>query len=344
MRRVAIIGTGLIGASIGLRLKDAGKIPDLEIAGFDRDGGAGRAARSAGAIDISMRNPRDAVQDASLVILCTPVLALRKTMQDIAPILEDGAIVTDTGSTKADVMAWAEEELPSNVSFIGGHPMAGKTMSGPGAADASLFEGARWVIVPPKNAPQDAVDTVNGLVDRMGAKGMFMDPEEHDSYVAAISHLPQLAATALFTLAHNSDAWPEMSLLAATGFRDSTRLAGTEPNVSFDIAATNRTQIIHWLERYIEGLSEIKERLASEDGEEELFRYLAQSSWDYEKFINGELGRTEIDEGEGDRLKPFDLTQLLIGEALAEKIQSLTSGSEKRLEKLEQERRLRREE
>ncbi len=177
----------------------------------------------------------------------------------------------------------------------------------------------------------------------MGATEMLMDAEEHDSYVAAISHLPQLAATAMFTLAHGSEAWPELSLLAAGGFRDSTRLAGTEPNVAYDIAVTNRTQIIHWLERYREALGELQDQLAAEGGEEELFRHIAQSSWDYTNFVNGEVGRTEIDE-RGDGPKAFDLTQLLIGEALAEKIRNLADSSEKRLDKAERERRLRRDE
>ncbi len=343
MRRVAIIGTGLIGASIGLRLKAAGNIPDLEVAGFDQNPAAGRLARSSGAVDVSYRDAADAVREASLVILCTPVLALRKVMKEIAPALEENAIITDTGSTKTDVMRWAEQELPRKVSFIGGHPMAGKTQAGPGFSEAALFEGARWVIVPPADVAESALETVQGLVKTMGATGMFMDAEEHDSYVAAISHLPQLAATAMFTLAHGSEAWPELSLLAAGGFRDSTRLAGTEPNVAYDIAVTNRTQIIHWLERYREALGELQDQLAAEGGEEELFRHIAQSSWDYTNFVNGEVGRTEIDE-RGDGPKAFDLTQLLIGEALAEKIRNLADSSEKRLDKAERERRLRRDE
>ena len=343
MRRVAIIGTGLIGASVGLRLKAAGNIPDLEIAGFDRIPAVGRIAQRSGAVDVNVREPADAVHEASLVVLCTPVLALRSVMKEIAPALEDNAIVTDTGSTKTDVMRWAQEELPHKVSFIGGHPMAGKTDAGPNYAEATLFEGAQWVIVPPTDVPQSAVDTVRGLIEAMGAKPRFMDAEEHDSYVAAISHLPQMAATAMFTLAHESEAWPELSMLAATGFRDTTRLAGTDPNIGFDIAVTNRTQIVHWLERYREVLRELQDRLSAEDGEEELFRHMAQSSWDYTNFVNGEVGRKEIDE-RGDGPKAFDLTQLLIGEALASKISGIAESGEKRLEKAERERRLRREE
>ena len=343
MRRIAIIGTGLIGASIGLRLKAASNIPDLEVAGFDRDRAPAREARRVGALDVAVRDPREAVREASLVILSTPVLALRGVMAEIAPALEDSAVVTDTGSTKAEVMAWADSELPQRVSFIGGHPMAGKTEAGPGFAEATLFEGARWVIVPATSAPESAVNTVRGLVEMMGATEMFMDADEHDSYLAAISHLPQLAATAMFSLARSSEAWPELSLLAAGGFRGATRLAGTEPNVAFDIAVTNRTQIIHWLQRYQDALGELQKRIEDQEGEEELFRHIAESSWTYTSFINGEVGRTEVDE-RGTDVPLMDFASMLVGEAIASKMREITRRSEERLAELESEQRLRRNE
>ena len=233
MPRIAIIGTGLIGASIGLGLKASGEIEGLEVAGYDRSSDNLKQAKRMGALDFSARDAQEAVRGAAIVVLATPLLAMRRIMHEIAPALEQGAVVTDTGSTKAEVMEWAAGELPQPVAFVGGHPMAGKTDAGPDSAEAGLFRNARWVIVPATRSAATAVDAVRGMIETLGAKVTFMDAEEHDAYVAAISHLPLMAATALFTLAHGSDAWPELSQLAASGFKDTTRLAGTEPNMAF---------------------------------------------------------------------------------------------------------------
>ena len=339
MPRVAIIGTGLIGASIGLRLRADPSIPDLEVAGYDRESDHPKRAQRMGALDVVARSARDAVSEASLVILSTPVLSLRRAMEDIAPALLEGAVVTDTGSTKADVMSWAERELPRIASFVGGHPMAGKTESGPDAADAALFQDARWVIIPGPRAPESAVKTVRGMVETMGATEMFMDAEEHDAYAAAISHLPMMAASAMFTLAHESEAWPELSMMAASGFKNATRLLDTEPDISFDIVATNRTQIVHWIERYREALLDLQERILDEDGEEELFRFMAQANWDYTTFTSGPVGRTEVDDKAG-VLPQMDFTGLMLGEAAAQKLRDITARGEKRLSDIERERRL----
>jgi prephenate dehydrogenase len=263
-------------------------------------------------------------------------------MADIAPALEEGAIVTDTGSTKTEVIAWAGRELPDENSFVGGHPMAGKTDAGPSFAESNLFEGARWVIVPSRHASEGAVRTVRNLVETMGATEMFMDAEEHDAYVAAISHLPLMAATAMFTMTRDSEAWPEMSKLAAGGFNDTTRLAGTEANVAFDIAVTNRTQIVHWLERYREALADLQERLSDEEGED-LFRHMAQTSWDYTSYREGATGREEIDQ-KASPMPRAELGNLFMGEALASKMRELTAASEERLRELDREERLTRRE
>ena len=340
MPRIAIIGTGLIGASIGLGLKASGEIDSLEVSGYDQSADNLKQAKNMGAVDVSARDPRDAVRGAAIVVLATPLLAMRRLMHDIAPALGPGAVVTDTGSTKAEVMEWAARELPQPVAFVGGHPMAGKTDAGPEFAEAGLFHDARWVMVPATRSAPRAVDAVRGLIEALGANVTFMDAEEHDAYAAAISHLPLMAATALFTLAHGSDAWPELSQLAAGGFRDTTRLAGTEPNMAFDTAVTNRTQIIHWIERYVEALRDLQDRIADEGGEEELFRLMAQTSWDYTRFVDGQGRRREVDEGA--EIPQIDFTTMLIGEAMVDKMRELSRRSEERVEDLERRQRLRR--
>ncbi|MSQ41978.1 MAG: prephenate dehydrogenase/arogenate dehydrogenase family protein [Dehalococcoidia bacterium] len=344
MPRVAIIGTGLIGASIGLRLRSSGALPDLEVVGYDRERDHQRRARTIGALDREADSAAAAVAGAAVVILAVPALALRQLLEEIAPALVPGAVVTDTASTKGEVMVWAQQALPPTVAFVGGHPMAGKTEAGPASAGAALFEGARWVIVPSPGASETAVETVRKLVEIMGARTMFMDASEHDAYVAAISHLPLLAAHALFSLTRGSEAWPELSLLAAGGFRDATRLTGTEPNMAFDIIQTNREQIVHWLTRYRAALRDLQQLIERAGSEEELFRALAQANWDYSTFIEGAVGRTEVDEKSGTALPSGDFARMMLGDAMTEKMRQIGDANEARLAELERRQRLTRRE
>ena len=152
MTRVAIIGTGLIGASIGLGLREQADEKTIEIVGYDRNSQRARTAERRKAIDKRENSALAAVADASLVIISTPILAMREVMQEIASTLRPGAVVTDTGSTKSEVMRWAKELLPGSINFVGGHPMAGKTEVGADHADPKLFDGARWVVVPTREA------------------------------------------------------------------------------------------------------------------------------------------------------------------------------------------------
>ncbi|HYM15733.1 MAG TPA: prephenate dehydrogenase/arogenate dehydrogenase family protein, partial [Dehalococcoidia bacterium] len=180
----------------------------------------------------------------------------------IAPELAADAVVTDVCSTKGEVARWAKELLPAGVHFVGGHPMAGKETAGIDAADADLFRDKAWVIAPSADASEGAVATVIGLAQLAGAVPVFMDAREHDSYVAAISHLPLLLSSALFSVAFNSAAWPELARLASSGFRDTTRLASGSPEMSHDIMLTNRENVVHWLDRYIDELRRYREVIA----------------------------------------------------------------------------------
>lgn len=317
MPRIAIIGTGLIGTSIALRLARSRIAADLEIIGCDRLRDHAQDAERTKAFTRVVRDPREAVHDAPLVVVSTPTLAVRDVFETVADALAPGATVTDTASTKAEVLGWAARLLPSHVSFVGGHPMAGRTESGPKAADAALFEGARWVIAPPRHTDPAAVDLVTGLAYEMGATPMPMDAHEHDAYVAAISHVPMVIASALFRLARTSEAWPELSALAAGGFRDTTRVAGTNETMAHDIIETNREQILHWLDRFSSELGSVRALIADPARADEMFRYLQQVSFDHDAFMRGSVGRTEIDAN----LPVFDFTMsdMLFGGALAER-------------------------
>lgn len=274
MPKVAIIGLGLIGGSIGLALKRA-NLPDLDIIGHDAEYGVNGRARKRGAIDKEAKQPAQAAEGAALVIIATPILQVRAAFEAIAPALAGGAVVTDTASTKAEVMRWAEELLPDDVSFIGGHPIAGKETSGIDAADAALFEGRAWAIVPAIDASEAAIKTVENFVSLTGAVPTSIDAEEHDSYLAAVSHLPLMLSTALFSLASRSQAWPELAAVAGPGFRDTTRLASSSPSMSHDISLTNRKNLVHWIDRYLEELQGLRTIIDSSDTQEELIERFA---------------------------------------------------------------------
>lgn len=266
MKRVVIVGLGLIGGSMGLALKKARAV-DLERVGFARRAEVAAKAVSIGAVDRAEGNLISAVEDASLVIVATPPMAIKEILAQIGTHLPPGCIVTDTASTKAQVMEWAQELLPPSVNFIGGHPMAGKETFGIEAADADLFRGCVYCLVPGDNAGSEAIDLVSGLVTQIGANPLLLDASDHDSLVAGISHLPLLISAALTSATTKSHSWSQMARLAAGGFRDLSRLASGNPEMSRDICLTNKGPILHWIDEFLEELGEFR-RLVSEDGKE----------------------------------------------------------------------------
>ncbi|HKG26147.1 MAG TPA: prephenate dehydrogenase/arogenate dehydrogenase family protein [Thermomicrobiales bacterium] len=271
MQRVAIVGLGLIGGSIGLGLRrwseQNGKSGQgaLEVIGFDTDLDQQHFAKKIGAVDSAEWELGKAIRNADLVVVCTPVRAAKEVFADIAPHLKSGAVVTDTGSTKEEVLAWAEELLPRTVSFVGGHPMAGKAQSIEGA-EAELFKGVTWCVTPAVSADDAAIRNVLGMIAALGAEPYFLDPGEHDAYVAGISHLPFVLAATLMNALAKDPSWRDMKSLTAGGFRDMTRLAAASPDMHRDIAVTNREAIKRWIDQYLLALQDFRASLdASED-------------------------------------------------------------------------------
>ena len=282
-KRITIVGTGLIGGSLGLAIR-AAKLPGLEVVGHDADRGAANQAEKMGAIDRAEHNLPNAISGASMVIIAVPVLSVREVMQQIAADLAEGAVVTDTTSTKAHVMRWARDTLPEHVSFVGAHPMAGKEMGGIENAEATLFRDKAYCICPAVDAAESAVRSVMGLARLAGAEPMFVDPEEHDIYAAAVSHLPLMVSTALFSMLRDSPAWPDMGMMASSGFKDVTRLASGDPALSHGIWATNREAVIHWLDRMADQLRDFRKKL--EDAQdEELLETFAKTQIERDTFL-----------------------------------------------------------
>lgn len=282
--KITIIGLGLIGGSIGLALK-AANLPNLTIVGHDLEGGAMRDALKRGAVDRVEETLEGAVEGARMVILAVPPLAVRLLLEDMADLLPEEAIVTDVASTKGEVLRWAQRYLPPTVSFVGGHPMAGKEETGVRAADKDLFRGRAYAIVPAVNATEGAVKSVLGLVDILGAEPVFIDADEHDQYVAAISHMPIVVSAALFTLVRNSPSWQEIAPLTGPAFRDLTRLASGDPQMNHDICVTNPEGVVHWLDRLIGELRRYRDLIM--DNHEELFATFSAAQLQREAYLAG---------------------------------------------------------
>src|ERR671915_995915 len=178
--------------------------------------------------------------------------------------LKAGAVVTDVGSTKAQVLGWADEVLPRTVSFVGGHPLAGKAQSIE-AAEADLFKGATWCVCPSVRAEEDAIRNVLGLIAATEAEPFFVDPTEHDAFVAGISHLPFVLSAALMRAVSADPSWRDMRTLTAGGFRDVSRLAAGSPAMHRDILLTNRDAVGRWIDAVVGTLGEVRQTLASGD-------------------------------------------------------------------------------
>ncbi len=341
MPRLAIIGLGLIGGSLGLALRKAG-LDGLEIVGHDAEWGVNARARRRGAIDREARSAAQAVEGAAAAVIATPILQTRKVLEEIAPALGDGAVVTDTASTKRDVVRWAAELLPEEIDFVGGHPIAGKETPGLDAADADLFQGQPWAITPSVGASERGIKTIENLIALVGARPVLIDPEEHDSYLAAASHLPLVLSTALFSLLSNSQAWPELAGLAGPGFRDTTRLASTNPDMSHDICLTNRENILHWIDRFSEELRRFRSLVEDTEGQEELSKAFYRTQMDRDAFIEQPPARPQPTQ-EGDSLSTGErMLSFMVGEYVVRRRKDLEQLLERRSEDKDDDKRDRR--
>lgn len=264
-KRVAIIGLGLIGGSIGLALHNARAAQ--QVAGFDAGKGVAERARKSGAIDQSCSSLTEAVRGAELVILATPVGAMRPLLQQLAGTVASGTVITDVASTKAQVINWAEEYLPPTVAFVGGHPIAGKEVSGIEAADGKLFQNCVYCLTPTRRTSPVALEKVTELVSSLGAQVRFLEPLEHDGQVAGVSHLPFVVSAVLMNTVAGGESWGDASLLAGSGFRDMTRLAAGSPEMYRDICLTNSEALTRWLNAYIQQLAAFRDRLTAHDSQ-----------------------------------------------------------------------------
>lgn len=251
IKRVTIVGLGVIGASLGMALTARGK---YHVVGVDRDEETLKIARETGVAAEVTDDVFDGVRNAELVFLALPVNEIIRVGQMIAEYLAPEAVVTDVGSTKQKVVEALEKMFSSR--FVGGHPMTGSELAGIRGADQYLFENAIYLLTPTPRTDPAAVEAVSDVVVEAGARVLCVSPEEHDVMVAAVSHLPHLLAVSLMNTASQiASEYPKTMLLAAGGFRDVTRIAASQSAMWRDIYMTNRQNIINvsrCLRKYLE--------------------------------------------------------------------------------------------
>lgn len=252
-RRLALIGIGLIGSSIARAARERETIA-AEIVACDASAAVRKRVGELGIADRIEKDPAAAVAGADAVLLCAPVGAFGAIAQKIAPHLARGAILSDTGSTKQSVIRDVGPLVPEGVHFVPGHPLAGTEYSGPDAGFSTLFEGRWCLLTPPPGTADAAVERVAELWRRMGAMVEEMEPAHHDRVLAIVSHLPHLIA---FTICGTADDLADESRqqvlkFAASGFRDFTRIAASDPTMWRDVFLNNREALLEMLARFME--------------------------------------------------------------------------------------------
>jgi prephenate dehydrogenase len=280
--KIVIFGVGLIGGSVALALKKLANPP--QIIGVGRSEQSLQEALSLGLIDQAVTDIASALESADLVLIAAPVAQTPAILRSIRPHLAAQTVITDAGSTKSDVMAYAQAELGDQFDqFVGGHPIAGAEKSGPGAAMADLYLGKNVILTPAETTSPQALQKVAALWQQCGALVSNMRAQEHDSVFAAVSHLPHLLAFALVEDLAKRDNAELLFKFAASGFRDFTRIAGSHPEMWRDIALANKQALLHELNMYQQAVTEMKTLLENNDDEGlfNLFEHasLARNAW-----------------------------------------------------------------
>ncbi|MCX8091571.1 MAG: prephenate dehydrogenase/arogenate dehydrogenase family protein [Verrucomicrobiae bacterium] len=262
--KVAILGVGLLGGSLGHALKQ--RALAQRVTGFVRRRASLRECERLGAVDEATLNLSEAVRDADLIVLCTPLAQMRPLAEQMRPALQPGAIVTDVGSVKASVVRDLETLVArAGGRFVGSHPLAGAEKTGVAWARPDLFEGAVCVVTPTARTDAKALQQVESLWRALGARVLSLSPQQHDALLARSSHLPHVLAAALASLVLDHRRPRTQSLVCANGFRDTTRIASGSPEMWRDIALANRAHLRRALAEFIRQLQRIQTLLASGD-------------------------------------------------------------------------------
>ena len=262
--RVAILGLGLIGGSLGLALRQAGP-EQVEVTGFARRATTGELALQMGAVDKLADTPLAAVQDADFVFLCTPVLQMLPMAEVVLPVMKPGAVLTDVGSTKGWFVQKSRSLLPQHIHYIGGHPMAGRERSGMEAAQADLFRDKWFIFTPLPDTPPELMQRLRQLIQLTGAKTAELDEQTHDQITAVISHVPHVVAAGLVQLLRKQNDPVQTARFIGGGFRDTTRIASSDTDMWADICMTNGENIAAELDATVKLLGNVATMIRAGD-------------------------------------------------------------------------------
>ena len=265
--RIALVGIGLIGSSLARIVRREGLADHIAIS--SRSAATLQRAEELGLGDSYAVDAAEAVRDADLVVVSVPVGASGAVAQAIAGALKPGAILTDVGSTKGSVVAQMAPHVPAGVHFIPGHPIAGTEHSGPDAGFADLFDGRWCILTPPPGSDPDAVARLTTFWERCGSRVDSMDPAHHDMVLAIVSHLPHIIAYNIVGTADDLEAVTKSEVIkySASGFRDFTRLAASDPTMWRDVCLHNKDAILEMLARFSEDLSSLQRAIRWGDGD-----------------------------------------------------------------------------
>src|SRR3989339_113931 len=260
MNKIAIIGLGLIGGSLALSLRKAG----FYVVGIARRGETVEKAKNSGAIDEGSCDIKD-ISDADFVFICTPISLIIPILKETTPYLKKGAIVSDVGSTKQEIVSQAENLMPKGRYFVGGHPMTGKEKVKFEEAEDGLFKDKIWMLIKTSKTRTNAISRLENIILTTGAKILYLDPKKHDLVVAAISHMPLAVAVSLINTVESQTEKTLMLYCAASGFRDTTRIASGDPLLGVDMFMTNKKAVLRMIKAFKVSLATLEKLIKKEE-------------------------------------------------------------------------------
>jgi prephenate dehydrogenase len=295
--RVAIVGAGLVGGSLALALRGTG---GAEVTLTDTDPAVRARARALDLAPSIVDSIATAVADADVVVAAVPTAVVADVLSEAAAVAPVDAILTDAASLKYDLTIDVESRLRESSGgpgrFVGGHPMAGSERSGPDAADGALFQGATWILTPTATTDDAALRTLTRLFTSVGARVLALPPERHDELVAVVSHLPQVVASTLADVAADAVAAAGGAVLAVAGggFRDTTRIAASDPALWLGILAGNRSAVLEAVDAYLARLTTVRDALAADDPDG-VGAWLARASHARRQLVPKAVAREQVD-------------------------------------------------
>jgi prephenate dehydrogenase len=263
---ITIVGTGLIGTSLGMAIRRS-REKDLDVLGHDKDFGQAGLARRMGAVSKIERNLISACSKADMIILAIPASAIRETLELVAGDLKSGCVVTDTASVKVPVLEWADELLPSDVSFVGGDPILFGDDAGIDSARADLLVEKLYCLTPSARATSESVKLVTDLVAMVGAIPHYIDPYEHDGLIGGTEHLADVLAMTLLRTLSSSGGWRDMRRMCGATFDRVTCFSVAEPVEYRDRALLNRENVLRWIDTFQRELDGFRQLIERKDGE-----------------------------------------------------------------------------